>query len=87
MDFLQQAPPSVQDLLRAGEPFIPFSEYSVQDITHLSEDETTKWVETKLRDGKPFVIRGFSRLKEWDWSVLNNERLGSLSSSAGMPTT
>ncbi|GAT23505.1 hypothetical protein RIB2604_01706440 [Aspergillus luchuensis] len=85
MDFLQQAPPSVQDLLRAGEPFIPFSEYSVQDITHLSEDETTKWVETKLRDGKPFVIRGFSRLKEWDWSVLNNERLGSLSSSAAIP--
>ncbi|GLA97682.1 hypothetical protein AtubIFM57143_005611 [Aspergillus tubingensis] len=85
MEFLQQAPPSVQDLLRAGEPFIPFSEYSVQDINHLSEDETTKWVETKLRDGKPFVIRGFSRLKEWDRSVLNNERLGSLSSSAAIP--
>ncbi|GLA48598.1 hypothetical protein AnigIFM63604_004136 [Aspergillus niger] len=83
MDFLQQSPPSAQDLLRTGEPFVPFSEYSVQDITHLSEDETTGWVETKLRDGKPFVIRGFSHLKEWDRSILNNERLGSLSSSAG----
>ncbi|KAI2819673.1 hypothetical protein CBS63078_5393 [Aspergillus niger] len=85
MDFLQQSPPSAQDLLRTGEPFVPFSEYSVQDITHLSEDETTGWVETKLRDGKPFVIRGFSHLKEWDRSILNNERLGSLSSSAAIP--
>ncbi|OJJ76065.1 hypothetical protein ASPBRDRAFT_38440 [Aspergillus brasiliensis CBS 101740] len=85
MDFLQQGPPSLQDLLRAGEPFVPFSEYSVQDISHLSEDETTGWVETKLRDGKPFVIRGFTHLKEWDRSVLNNERLGSLSSSAAIP--
>ncbi|PYH63151.1 uncharacterized protein BO96DRAFT_429576 [Aspergillus niger CBS 101883] len=82
-DTFPQSPPSAQDLLRTGEPFVPFSEYSVQDITHLSEDETTGWVETKLRDGKPFVIRGFSHLKEWDRSILNNERLGSLSSSAG----
>ena len=87
MDFLQQDIPSVQVLLRAGEPFVPFSEYSVRDIIHLPQDEATGWVENKLREGRPFVIRGFTEMKEWDRSILNNVRFGALSSSAGTLVT
>ncbi|PYI10452.1 hypothetical protein BO78DRAFT_383553 [Aspergillus sclerotiicarbonarius CBS 121057] len=86
MDLLQQDPPSVQDLLRAGEPFIPFSEYSVRDIIHLPQDKATGWVENKLREGRPFVIRGFTEMKEWDRSILNNESFSALSSSSGRDT-
>ncbi|PWY84492.1 hypothetical protein BO94DRAFT_547091 [Aspergillus sclerotioniger CBS 115572] len=86
MDLLQQDLPSVQDLLCTGEPFVPFSEYSVRDIIHLPQDEATGWVENKLRQGKPFVIRGFTEMGEWNRSILNNESFGALSSSAGRDT-
>ncbi|PYH92611.1 hypothetical protein BO71DRAFT_329506 [Aspergillus ellipticus CBS 707.79] len=82
MDSSKHDTPSVQDLLRAGDPFVPFSEYPVQDI-HFPHDEATGWIDNKLREGKPFVIRGFTRMKEWDRSILNNKSLGTLSSSGG----
>ncbi|KAE8146561.1 hypothetical protein BDV25DRAFT_162242 [Aspergillus avenaceus] len=62
--------PSAQDLLHFGEPFAPFSEFPVQAIHN-----DPSWFEAKLREGKPFVIRGLNRTAQWDELILSNECL------------
>ncbi|PYI33032.1 hypothetical protein BP00DRAFT_424409 [Aspergillus indologenus CBS 114.80] len=76
---------SAQALLRAGEPFVPFSEYTVRDIESLSDDQAYEWLNRKLHEGKPFVIRGFNTTSKWDNSILNNGTLGALSASRAIP--
>ncbi|KAF5858510.1 hypothetical protein ETB97_004306 [Aspergillus alliaceus] len=76
MELSQSNIPSAQDLLRSGGPFVPFSEFPVQTIY-----ETPDWIEKKLRDGKPFVIRGLNLNAHWDASFLSNECLIASSSS------
>lgn len=75
---------SAQALLRAGESFVPFSEYTVQDIESLSDDQAHEWLNRKLQEGKPFVLRGFNTTSRWDNSILNNGTLAALSASRGM---
>ncbi|KNG87688.1 hypothetical protein ANOM_003907 [Aspergillus nomiae NRRL 13137] len=76
MEFSQSSIPSVQDLLRSGGLFVPFSEFPVQAIY-----ETPGWFEKKLQEGKPFVIRGLNQTDRWDASTLNNGCLVTSSSS------
>ena len=82
MEFSQSSIPSVQDLLRSGGLFVPFSEFPVQAIY-----ETPGWFEKKLQEGKPFVIRGLNQTDRWDASTLNNGCLVTSSSSGGMYLT
>lgn len=84
MDFLQTDIPSVQDLLQSGEPFVPFSEFSAQTLHAQPDEESSRWIEDKICDGKPFVIRGFAQTIGWQRAGLNNESLVRLSSSGGM---
>ncbi|RDW86538.1 uncharacterized protein DSM5745_03180 [Aspergillus mulundensis] len=81
MDSLQTDPPSVQDLLHCGPPFVPFSEFSVQALHAKSNDDVSRWIENKLHDGRPFVIRGFSQTDAWRTASLSNESLVNLSAS------
>lgn len=84
MNFLQTDIPSVQDLLHSGEPFVPFSEFSAQTLQAQPDEDTSRWIENKIRDGKPFVIRGFTQTIRWQRASLNNQSLVRLSSSGGM---
>ncbi|RHZ66868.1 uncharacterized protein CDV56_105268 [Aspergillus thermomutatus] len=85
MNFTQSDLPSVQDLLRSGKPFVPFSEFSVHDICDLSHEEANDWLERRLQEERPFVIHGFDRLDSWDKRILSNESLVDLSSSGSIP--
>ncbi|KAE8373156.1 hypothetical protein BDV26DRAFT_272685 [Aspergillus bertholletiae] len=80
MEFSQSSIPSAQDLLRSGGLFVPFSEFPVQAIY-----ESPVWLEEKLQEGKPFVIRGLNRVDRWDASTLNNGSLVTSSSSGAIP--
>lgn len=75
--------PSVQGLLQSGDPFVPFSEFSIESSRDLLAGDASGWVQSRLKEGKPFVIRGFNRLESWDRSVFSNESLAALSSSEG----
>ncbi|KAL4897146.1 hypothetical protein BDV59DRAFT_198568 [Aspergillus ambiguus] len=79
MDPLDSDTITAADLLKHGKPFVPFSEFSVQDIHHLLKDPSYEWIDTKLREGKPFVIRGFNNMEQWDQDVLSHKRLASSS--------
>ncbi|KAL2814234.1 hypothetical protein BDW59DRAFT_177975 [Aspergillus cavernicola] len=85
MEFLQEDIPSVQDLLHSGDPFVAFSEFSVQTLQAQPEEDISRWIENKLRDGRPFVIRGFSQTDEWRKAALNNDSLVSFSASGAIP--
>ncbi|PYH45464.1 uncharacterized protein BP01DRAFT_340064 [Aspergillus saccharolyticus JOP 1030-1] len=76
---------SAHSLLSSGEPFVPFSEYTVHDLDNLSDDQTLEWIDRKLQEGKPFVIRGFDTDSRWNTSILNNATLGALSASKAIP--
>lgn len=84
MDFSQTDTPSVQDLLQSGEPFVPFSEFSAQALQAQPDEDTSRWIENKIHDGRPFVIRGFAETIGWQGAGLNNGSLVRLSSSGGM---
>jgi hypothetical protein len=81
MNFTQLEPPSVQDLLRSGKPFVPFSEFSVHDLCDLSHKEANDWLERRLQEEKPFIIHGFDKLDNWDKGILSSKSLVDLSSS------
>ncbi|KAL4866164.1 hypothetical protein BDV12DRAFT_173376 [Aspergillus spectabilis] len=85
MNLLQTDPSSAQELLRSGEPFVPFSEFSVQTLQAQSNEDASLWVENILRDGRPFVIRGFTETDEWRKAALNNESLAGFSASGAIP--
>ncbi|GIJ87792.1 hypothetical protein Asppvi_006705 [Aspergillus pseudoviridinutans] len=81
MNFTQPDPPSVQDLLRSGKPFVPFSEFSVHDLCDLSHKEANDWLEHRLQEEKPFIIHGFDKLDNWDKGIFSSKSLVDLSSS------
>ncbi|THC92803.1 hypothetical protein EYZ11_007705 [Aspergillus tanneri] len=83
MEYSQPDLPSAQDLLQSGEPFVPFSEFSVHTIQDLLAEDASGWVQRKLDEGIPFVIRGFDQLDSWDRSILSNQSLVTFSSSEG----
>ncbi|KAI9371894.1 hypothetical protein BJX61DRAFT_509790 [Aspergillus egyptiacus] len=85
MDFSQTDISSAQDLLHFGEPFVPFSEFSIQNFHAQTDEGASRWIENKLRDGRPFVIRGFNRTDEWRKASLNNESLASFSAPGAIP--
>ncbi|GIC87087.1 uncharacterized protein Aud_003468 [Aspergillus udagawae] len=85
MNFTQLEPPSVQDLLRSGKPFVPFSEFSVHDLCDLSHKEANDWLERRLQEEKPFIIHDFDKLDNWDKGVLSSKSLVDLSSSGSIP--
>ncbi|KAH2146996.1 hypothetical protein KXV68_002989 [Aspergillus fumigatus] len=85
MDSSQPYPPSVEDLLRSGKPFVPFPEFSVHDICDLSHEEAIDWLECKLQEEKPFIIHGFDKLDKWDKRILSSKSLVDLSSSGSIP--
>lgn len=87
MDSSQPDPPSVEDLLRSGKPFVPFPEFSVHYICDLSHEEAIDWLECKLQEEKPFIIHGFDKLDKWDKRILSSKSLVDLSSSGCMSTT
>jgi hypothetical protein len=68
------------DILAHGPPFVHFPEHSIVDLPY----ELGDWVEQKLRQGVPFVIRGFEKLRSWDTAVLNAAKLVTLSSPKGV---
>ncbi|KAL5357685.1 hypothetical protein BJX96DRAFT_163243 [Aspergillus floccosus] len=84
MDEHSHGVPTVQDLLNHGPPFVPFSEFSVQDVHDSLKDPASSWIDSKLREGKPFVIRGFNLIDKWDKDILNNKQLAA-SFSASLP--
>ncbi|KAL4926238.1 uncharacterized protein BDV17DRAFT_283379 [Aspergillus undulatus] len=85
MDYSQTDIPSVQDLLQSGEPFVPFSEVSAQFIQAQSNEDVSRWIESKLHDGRPFVIRGLAEQDQWQKAVLNSGNLINLSDSEAIP--
>ncbi|PLB52824.1 hypothetical protein P170DRAFT_507563 [Aspergillus steynii IBT 23096] len=85
MELSHAETPSVQGLLQSGDPFVPFSEFSIETSRDLLGGDASDWVQSRLKEGKPFVIRGFSRLESWNRSVFNNESLAALSSSEAIP--
>ncbi|GIK01608.1 hypothetical protein Aspvir_005646 [Aspergillus viridinutans] len=78
-------PPSVQDLLRSGKPFVPFSEFSVHGLCDLNHKEANDWLERRLQEEKPFIIHGFDKLDNWDKGILSSKSLVDLSSSGSIP--
>lgn len=84
MEFTHAEIPSAQDLLQSGGPFVPFSEFSIETSQELLSEHASSWVQSRLKEGKPFVLRGFNRLESWNGSIFNNDSLAALSSSEGM---
>ncbi|PKX92201.1 uncharacterized protein P174DRAFT_374014, partial [Aspergillus novofumigatus IBT 16806] len=76
-------PPFVEDLLRSGKPFVPFSEFSVLDICDLSHKEANDWLERRLQEEKPFIIHGFDKLDNWDKRILSSKSLVDLNCQTG----
>lgn len=87
MNSIQSDPPSVEELLRSGKPFVPFSEFSVHDICDLSHKEANDWLERRLQDEKPFIIHGFDKLDNWDKRILSSKSLVDLSPSGCTSTS
>ncbi|KAF7121887.1 hypothetical protein CNMCM5793_009441 [Aspergillus hiratsukae] len=85
MSSSQSDTPSVEDLLRSGKPFVPFSEFSVHDICDLSHKEANDWLGRRLQDEKPFIIHGFDKLDNWDKRILSSKSLVDLSPSGSIP--
>ncbi|KAL5045631.1 hypothetical protein BDW71DRAFT_183586 [Aspergillus fruticulosus] len=85
MEFVQTDTLSVQDLLRSGKPFVPFSEFSIQALLAKPDEDAYRWIADKLRDGRPFVIRGFAQTDAWRTASLSNESLVKLSASGAIP--
>ncbi|KAL3479273.1 hypothetical protein BJX99DRAFT_222809 [Aspergillus californicus] len=84
MEYLPTDIYSAQDIVKSGQPFVPFSEIWVQDLPTQPED-VSRWIENKLREGRPFVIRGFHLTPEWRSAGLNNESLVGFSDSGAIP--
>lgn len=63
--------PSATELQALGQPFSPFPSYSFHDLPVNVLD----WVETKLEEGQPFVIRNFDELDAWDRSIFTKKAL------------
>ncbi|KAL6235548.1 hypothetical protein BDW75DRAFT_230171 [Aspergillus navahoensis] len=84
MDFVQTDTLSVRDLLRSGKPFVPISEVSIQALLAEPDEDASRWVENKLRDGRPFVIRGFAQTDAWQTALLSNKSLVKLSASGAI---
>ncbi|KAL2867078.1 uncharacterized protein BJX67DRAFT_372221 [Aspergillus lucknowensis] len=85
MDRVERDIPLVQDLLRSDEVFVPFSEFSIHTLQAQPDADVSHWIENKLRDGRPFVIRGLARTDGWQRAGLSNESLVSLSDSGAVP--
>ncbi|KAK1139849.1 hypothetical protein N8T08_011094 [Aspergillus melleus] len=85
MDFSDAKVPSFHSLLQSGDPFVPFSEFSIETSRDLLSGDGISWVQDRLKEGRPFVIRGFNRLESWNASIFNKDSLAALSSSEAIP--
>ncbi|KAF9889012.1 hypothetical protein FE257_007989 [Aspergillus nanangensis] len=85
MNYLPPDSPTLEHLLELGDPFVPFSEFSIQAIHHPPDGDFSAWIRDRLQEGKPFVIRGFKQSSHWDNAVLNNGTLATLSVSGAIP--
>ncbi|KAH8426907.1 uncharacterized protein LDX57_004633 [Aspergillus melleus] len=85
MDFSDAKVPSFHSLLQSGDPWVPFSEFSIETSRDLLSGDGNSWVQGRLKEGRPFVLRGFNRLESWDASVFNKDSLAALSSSEAIP--
>ncbi|KAJ5322383.1 hypothetical protein N7452_010672 [Penicillium brevicompactum] len=71
MEMMSQKKPGATELQALGPPFSPFPSYSLHDLPVNMLD----WVETKLEEGRPFVIRNFDELDAWDRSIFTKKAL------------
>ncbi|KAI9041293.1 uncharacterized protein KD926_007247 [Aspergillus affinis] len=85
MDFSDANVPSFHSLLQSGDPFVPFSEFSIETSRDLLSRDGSNWVQDRLKEGRPFVLRGFNRLESWNASIFNKDSLAVLSSSEAIP--
>jgi hypothetical protein len=70
--------PRVSDLL-AKKPFERFREFNLGNAQELPR----AWFESKLQEGKPFIIRGLKNPPRWDEKLLSTETLADLSAKEG----
>ncbi|KAL2813161.1 hypothetical protein BJX63DRAFT_232644 [Aspergillus granulosus] len=87
MEPLPEDVTSAQNLLDLGAPFTSFSEISLQTLQAHLDEESSREIEKKIINGKPFVIRGLNRLAEWQMAPLSKESLIRLSPSGVIPVT
>ncbi|KAI1939852.1 hypothetical protein LOZ12_000981 [Ophidiomyces ophidiicola] len=82
------------DLLALGRPFAEFPQYSILDLQRspgIREDAShdtsnfAQWLSRRLQEGRPFVIRDFDRLPEWDRRILSIEGLIEHSTKKNIP--
>lgn len=63
--------------------FFSFSEFTIDNIRDAFRKNDCSWMEKRMQEGKPFVIRGFNSANTWNRRVLSNASLLDLSSSEG----
>lgn len=66
-------PPRASDLLgtRPFEPFLEFNRVDALDV----EGDPRAWLESRLEEGKPLIIRGFKHPPHWDEELLSTNSL------------
>ena len=74
--------PRASDLL-GTEPFRPFLEFERAD-TLAVDNQPNAWFESRLQEGKPFIIRGFKGSSQWNEELLNTRALAGLVSEEGI---
>lgn len=76
--------PRALDLLGTG-PFKPFLEIERADVPDIDGQSSrpSAWFESKLNEGKPFIIRGFKDSPQWKRELLNANTLADLVDSKG----
>lgn len=71
MDHERQDESRASDTLSIGYPFCAFPFYDAQDLP----PQVLDWLEAKLEEGRPLLLRGFNKLSDWDASLLNKNSL------------
>lgn len=66
-------PPRASDLLGTS-PFEPFLEFNRVDALDV-EGDPRAWLESRLEEGKPLIIRGFKHPLHWDEELLSTNSL------------
>jgi hypothetical protein len=75
-------------LLASGSPFKPFPVFSIRDIRPQQSLDANDvffndWLQLKIKEGRPFVLRDFNTLDEWDSEFFGLEKLIALSIKTG----
>lgn len=89
---------SAELLLRLGKPFVQFPRFSILDIQNEQDHEGnpipfSQWLQSRLQEGKPFVLADFDKLDSWPKANPRNgqqpgfgiERLIELSTKKNIP--